>query len=146
MASNPVPKTKTYQVGGKTLTLSPMSYFVDVLDLPDLVAALFAREPGDIGALNNLDIYRAAKNEIRGLLLKCLDIDEAAWREIPMEIQAEIIADFMEINITENFMKALALVASRGRTIASAWPRPSSPPATDGGTSSATPAAKSKAS
>ena len=138
---SPSPDIRKYTHDGAEIVLEPLAYFRDVLDLPDLVASLIA-SPAQ--AMGNIDIYRAAKGEIRALICQCAGLKIAEFQNLPMELQATIVADFMEVNLTENFIRALCRVARQGRQIISAFPRPSSPPVTDGETSSATPAGKSR--
>lgn len=114
MTENPFPE-KTYTVGEKTYTLRPLSFF-EVLDLPELMVKIVESLPEGRNA-TPLELAQAAKEEIAGILARCMGIEPAAFREIPGARGMEIMADFVEMNFNENFFEALRRAVAAGKRI-----------------------------
>ena len=122
MPENPFSE-KHYVVGEKTYTLRPLSLF-ELLDLPELLVKIIESLPSGRDA-KPVEIARAAKDEIKGLLSRCLGIKPGELKEIPAAKGMEILADFMEANLNENFFEALRRAVAAGKSIYSISSKPS---------------------
>ena len=106
---------RTYVVGEKTYRLRPLSFF-ELLDLPELVVKIVEELPDDRDA-TPLEIAQVAKEEIKGVLATCLGIEPVGLKDIPAAQGMEMLADFLEMNLNENFFKALGRAVAAGKQI-----------------------------
>lgn len=106
---------KQYTTAGKSYQLRPLSLF-ELLDLPELLVKVMESLPEGRDA-TPLEVAQAAKGEVKGLLARCLGIEPAELKDIPATTGMEIMADFLEMNLDENFFKALARAVAAGRQI-----------------------------
>ena len=113
---NPFPAEKIYKTGEKQYVLRPLSTW-DALDLMDAIVKMFSTLPGNGINATPADIASAGKSLFRCYLAMCLGIAEDEFRSIPADVGAAMVADFMEVNLTENFLSNLARIARAGSQI-----------------------------
>lgn len=114
MNENPFPE-KVYNVGGQEYKMCPLSFF-EVLEMPELIVRVFEKIPEGTPITADLIAYHA-KGELQGLLCRVLDADPEDLKAIPASVGMEMIADFMEVNLDENFCKALGRAVDAGKRI-----------------------------
>lgn len=118
----PTGKTKTYHVGARVYELRPMSYF-ELLDLPDFVLEVVDVLPKDGEAVNPLQVLKSVKGSLKEYLAERIGATAEDLKEIPHEIGMEMAADFVEMTLTENFLKALIRAVAAVKSVHSRWPR-----------------------
>lgn len=114
MGENPF-QVKTYNVAGREYTMRPLSFF-EILEMPETVVGIVERFPEGAPITASLIAYHA-KGEIRGLLCRVLDAEPDDLKEIPADVGMRIVADFMEVNLSENFCRALGRAVDAGKRI-----------------------------
>ena len=112
---------KTYQIGEKTFKLRPMSFY-ELLELPDIFTAILERSPGLQDEINAGDVVKILMGKVRDLLSSHLTVDGQAidikeFRNFPVEVGMAMVADFMEENFNENFIKELQRAIMAGKNL-----------------------------
>ena len=112
---------KTYQIGEKTFKLRPMSFF-ELLELPDIFTAILERSPGLEDDINAGDVVKTLMGKVRDLLSSHLTIDGQSidvkeFRNFPTDTGMAMVADFMEENFSENFIKELQRAVMAGKKL-----------------------------
>jgi hypothetical protein len=114
MGENPF-QVKTYNVDGREYTMRPLSFF-EVLEMPELFVGVVERFP-EGAEITASAIAFHAKGEIQGLLCRVLEIEPEEMKGIPADVGMQMVADFMEVNLNENFTRALGRTVDAGRRI-----------------------------
>jgi len=117
----PYPVVKKHNIGKKTYTIKPMSAF-DLMALPDtLLGSLLQAVSVKEEKVTHLDVMMAMRGQAVQLVAEQIGCPVDDLKLIPAEKGVEIIADWMEVNLTENFIKALTRIVRAGKQIASSW-------------------------
>lgn len=137
---------KTYEHAGKIYTLWPLSAW-DVLEMPDLVAGAILRRgnsDGDKSLMPDHEtILLAVRDVARQILARQLGLDPVAFRAFPAGLLVTMLADFLEMNLSENFLSDLSRLIGAAGQVRSWWSKLSERSATAGKKSGATPSAES---
>lgn len=114
MGENPF-QVKTYNVDGREYVMRPLSFF-EVLEMPEIFTAVVEKIPEGT-PVNASTIAGYAKGEFQGLLCRVLEIEPGEMKRIPADVGMQMIADFMEVNLNENFTRALGKAVDAGKRI-----------------------------
>ena len=119
---SPFPEERTHQVAGKTYTIKPMSFF-DLVELPQtLLGAVLQSVPvNDTGKIAGADVMVTISGYSADLVAEQIGCTKDDLKAIPADQGAAMVADWMELNLTENFLKALVRIVRAGKQISSSW-------------------------
>jgi len=106
---------KKYLIDDLEYVLVPLSYF-DLLDLPEIFINALKAYPDD-GQMTPDMLYMALKDQIKILIARQLGIAVQDLKVIPADVGMQITADFLEMNLNENFTSALSRAIKAGRAI-----------------------------
>ena len=119
MSENPFAE-KTYLVGGKTVMVRPLSFF-EAMQMPDLIGKILKALPEKDGPMDYPKIFMAVRDEVQILFCRCAGLKSEDLQEIPMESGMEMLADWMEANLSENFIRALQRGLAAGKRISTGF-------------------------
>ncbi|MBF0516955.1 MAG: hypothetical protein HQK97_07540 [Nitrospirae bacterium] len=132
---------KEYRIGDKVITLRPLSFYELMVTLPGVVNRIFEATVGAGVEITPGAIMEKAGGEVLLLLNAVTGKDDEFWKCVPVEKGLEIVSDFVEMNITENFTSALSraiqTVKQTGLTLSSSLSGKGTPTATSEATQSA---------
>jgi len=117
----PYQATKKHQINGKTYTIKPLSFF-DALNLPDAVMGAILKSLPSDRDLTKTDVVMALRGQAAQLLADQIGCKADDFKTIPAEKGFEIVADWLEVNVTENFTQALARIVRAVKRIYSNSP------------------------
>lgn len=108
---------KEHTIGDKTVVIRPLSMYELNVSLPTSMGKILDHVGTD--GVNTQQLIACASTEIMELIAKTLDEPMDFWKDVPMDQGMEMIADFLEVNLTENFTKALQRAIAKGQKIGS---------------------------
>jgi hypothetical protein len=111
---NPFP-VKTYNVNGREFSQRPLSFF-EILEMPETVVGIVEKLPEGTEITGSMIAFYA-KGELQGLICRVLGVEIEDLKEIPGDVGMQIVADFMEMNLSENFLEALRRTVEAGKRI-----------------------------
>ena len=119
---SPFPEERTHRIGDKTYTIKPMSFF-DLVELPQtLLGAVLQSVPvNDTGKIAGADVMVTISGYSADLVAEQIGCAKDDLKAIPADQGAAMVADWMELNLTENFLKALVRIVRAGKQISSSW-------------------------
>ncbi len=116
---------KQYRIGNELLTIRPLSFYEMMVTLPGVVGRIFEKAADEDAQITAARIIEKAGAEVL-LLLNVVSgkglatsgvMENDFWKAVPIDKGLEIMADFLEINISENFMSALTRAVQAAKQI-----------------------------
>jgi hypothetical protein len=115
---------RSYLIDGKTITVRPLSFF-EAMQLPDLIGKIVKALPeSKEESMDYPKIFMALRDEIQILFCRCADLKPEDFQNVPMEFGMEMLADWVEANLSENFIKALQRALDAGKRISTGFLKP----------------------
>lgn len=122
MSENPFVE-KTYLVGARTVTVRPLSFF-EAMQMPDLIGKILKALPeSKEEPMDYPKIFMAVRDEIQILFCRCANLKPEDLQEIPMEAGMVMLADWVEANLSENFIRAAQRALDAGKRISTGFLR-----------------------
>ena len=108
----PYQATKKHKINGKTYEIKAMSFW-ELTNLPDTILGSLI-DSVENGNVNYIKLLRGKTAQLIADQIGCKPED---FKTISAEKGLEIISDWLEVNITENFTKALTEIVGEIKTI-----------------------------
>jgi len=120
MSENPFAE-KSYLVGGKTITVRPLSFF-EAMQVPDLIGKILKALPETKEEpMDYPKIFMSVRDEIQILFCRCAGLKSEDLQEIPMEAGMGMLADWVEANLSENFIRSAQRALDAGKRISTGF-------------------------
>lgn len=115
----PIVFGKKYQIGDDIIQVKELSFF-EMINLPSgLMSSLFAKIPetvdGKIAPEQIANILGSVS--IAPYVTELLGITEEQMKKIPATMGADMIADWIELNLSENFLMAATRIKAGGKRV-----------------------------
>ena len=107
---------KKHEVDGETIVIRPLSLYEVMVEVPQIIGRIIDKLGDDISVLN---ITQKCPGEALALLSSVTGKEKNFWKKVPLDVGTEIITDFLEMTLTENFFKVLPRLIQAGRKIGS---------------------------
>ncbi len=115
---------RDYLINGKTYTVRPLSFF-EAMQMPDLIGKILKALPeSKEESMDYPRIFMAVRDEIQILFCRCAGLKSEDLQEIPMESGMEMLADWVEANLSENFIRAAQRGLAAGKRISTEFLKP----------------------
>lgn len=115
---------RSYMIDGKTITVRPLSFF-EAMQLPDLIGKILRALPESKEApMDYPKIFMAVRDEVQILFCRCADLKPEDLQGIPLETGMEMLADWVEANLSENFIRSLQRALDAGKRISTGFLKP----------------------
>jgi len=118
MTDNPVIKPgKKYPVNGRVVTIKPLSFF-ELTALPEgLFSSVLRSVPEGLDSVTEAIVLELIKGNIPLYIGEILGLTKEEMQSIPGDVGMNMIADWLELNLTENFLKGAGRAIKTGKKI-----------------------------
>jgi len=114
---NIIPPERRYTVGDRAITIKPLSFF-ELMALPEGLFSSIARAmPEGTDAVTSAITLELIKGNLPVYIGDILGLSRKEMESIPAEIGINMIADWMELNLTENFLQGAGRAITAGKRI-----------------------------
>lgn len=103
---SPFPATKKHTINGKEYVIKAMSFW-DLTNLPDTVIGSVLASLPNKETFDKADIVLALRGKVPQLIASQIGCEPEDFKKISAEAGLGIISDWLEVNLTENFIKAM---------------------------------------
>lgn len=102
----PFPVEKIHTINGKKYTIKAMSFW-ELTNLPDTVVGNVFQALPNKKEFGKADIVMALRGQVAQIMAHQIGCKPDDFKAISAETGLRIVSDWLEVNMTENFIKAM---------------------------------------